>query len=161
MLGVGEFRGPGNKTLNPYIPFHSMHLSSSLQCSGSGQASLGALWSSWAQKSSSQGSSGGGLGLERICRDPGRVRAERFGSRGRAERYWATGSDPKRRAGNLAAYLVLKRVSENLPPSDLVHPKLSLSALRCPCCFQLCPTLLPVPVPEQGQGKWEQSCRRG
>lgn len=76
-----------------------MHLSSSLQSSGSGQASLWALWSSWVQKSLCQGHSGGGLGLERICRDPGRVRAKQFGSGGRAERNWAMGSDPKSGAG--------------------------------------------------------------
>lgn len=64
------------------------------------------------------------MGLKRICRDPGRVRAKQFGSRGRAERNWAMGSDPKSGAGNLAAYLVLKRVSENLPPSNLVQHKL-------------------------------------
>lgn len=80
-------------------PFPSMHLSSSLQSSGSGQASLWALWSSWVQKSLCQGHSGGGLGLERICRDPGRVRAKQFGSGGRAERNWAMGSDPKSGAG--------------------------------------------------------------
>lgn len=39
------------------------------------------------------------MGLERICRDPGRVRAKQFGSGGRAERNWAMGSDPKSGAG--------------------------------------------------------------
>lgn len=66
----------------------------------------------------------GWVGAGEDMQGPGRVRAKRFASRGRAERYWATGSDLKRGAGNLAAYLVLKRVSENLPPSALVQPKL-------------------------------------
>lgn len=41
-------------------------------------------------------------------------KGQALGSRGRAERNWAMGSDLKNGAGKLAGCLVLKRVSENL-----------------------------------------------
>ena len=110
----------------PTTPFPSLHLSSLLQCSRSGQASLWAPWSSWVQKSSSQGSSGGGLGLERICRDPGRVRAKQFGSRGRAERNWVM--EVIQRAG-MGIWLHIWSWKGCLR----TYPLLILSHLNCSC----------------------------
>lgn len=71
------------------------------------------------------------------------------------------GSDLKSGAGKLAGYLVLKRVSENLP-------LLILSNLNCTVC--LVPSLLlsALPHPPSRVGLWvgaggkqEQSCKRG
>lgn len=100
MLGVRDFRGPGNKTsLNLHHPFPqhaSLLVSAKFRFrTGFPVGSVELL----GPEVLCQGHSGGGLGLERICRDPGRVRAKQFGSGGRAERNWAMGSDPKSGAG--------------------------------------------------------------
>lgn len=55
------------------------------------------------------------MGLEKVCRDSGGGKGQGLGSRGRAERNWAMGSDLESGAGKLAGCWVLKTVSEDLP----------------------------------------------
>lgn len=90
-----------------------------------------------------------------------RGKGQALGSRGRAERNWAMGSDLKNGAGKLAGCLVLKRVSENLS-------LLILSDFNCSC--QPCAILAAsgsAPSSLQGlslsrsRAKQEQSCKRG